>query len=73
MASEEGAKRAMEKCGTLSPYITRQEIIKQIGRTDYENAIENGQLTPIKNKGRNARVSVLRGEFDRYVMSRYLK
>ena len=73
IASEEGAKRALEKCGTLSPYITRQEILKQVGRTDYENAIKNGQLTPIKNNGRNARISVLRSEFDRYVMNRYLK
>jgi hypothetical protein len=58
MASEEGAKRATDKCGNLTSYISRQDIIKQIGITEYESAIRHGELTLIKNNGRNARISI---------------
>lgn len=44
--------------------ITRKEIIADIGRYAYENAVKKGHLTPIKNGNRNAKVRVTLREYN---------
>lgn len=67
-AVEQGVNRALEKYGNISPLITRPEIIRQIGRSNYENAVRNGHFTPQKNTGKNAKVFIPRMQFDNYIM-----
>lgn len=47
--------------------ITRQELIDNIGRANYEAGIVNGNLTPIKGKGTNATVRFRYSEVDAYL------
>lgn len=54
---------AMEDCGLITPYLTRQEVIKQIGRHRYEKAIRSGIIYRHKAEGRNANVRIRRKEF----------
>ena len=61
--------RILERYGHISPLISRQEMISQIGRSRVDEAIRNGQLTPIKNQGKNAKVYCLRSDFEKYLLS----
>ena len=50
-----------------SRFITRQQIISEIGRIRYERAIEVKKLTPYKAEGRNCKVRIERNEYERYL------
>jgi hypothetical protein len=54
-------------------FITRQEIISEIGRIRYERAIEVKKLTPYKSGGRNCKVRIDRNEYERYLTSLMIK
>lgn len=47
--------------------ITRQELIDEIGRNNYEFGVINGRLTPIKGKGVNATVRFRYSEVEAYL------
>ena len=57
--------------GKETKFITRQEIIKEIGITAYSAGVEKGYLTPIKNGARNSKVRIDRKEYKAYL--EYLK
>jgi len=67
-AVEIGVNRVLEKRGIVSPFLTRKEIIKMVGRNNYDNAVRNGQLIPQKNKGKNSKIFVPRSQFDDYIL-----
>jgi hypothetical protein len=48
-------------------FITRQEIISEIGRIRYERAIESKKLSPYKFGGRNCKVRIDRNQYEGYL------
>jgi hypothetical protein len=56
-------KEALEEAGLISPFISRKEVIEQIGRHRYEKAIKAGHIKRNKLSGKNAQVRLLRAEF----------
>lgn len=52
-----------------SKFVTRQEIISDIGRAEYDEAIRKGKLTKLKGKGRTGRVKINRKEYESYINS----
>jgi len=48
-------------------FISRPEIIKQIGYTKYLKAVKSGYLTPIKGKARNSKVLFDQKEYQGYL------
>lgn len=53
----------MEEAGLITPHLTRQQVVEQIGRHRYERAIKAGLLDRNKAKGKSAKVRVNRREF----------
>jgi len=56
-------KEVLEEAGLITPFISRQEIIDQIGRHRYEKAVKGGHIKRQKLEGTNAQVRILRTEF----------
>jgi hypothetical protein len=54
---------------SASRFITRQQIISEIGRIRFERAVEVKKLTPYKAEGRNCKVRIDRNEYERYLKS----
>lgn len=52
-----------------SRLVSRQEIVSEIGRAEYDKAIQKGHLTKIKGKGRTGRVKINRKEYESYLNS----
>ncbi len=53
--------------GGKGKYVPRTEIIKEIGRRDYEKGVKKGFLNPVKNsEGRNSKARVERKEYEYY-------
>jgi len=48
-------------------FISRQEIIEAHSETWYNNAVNCGGITPIKQGGRNSKVTVERQEYESYL------
>lgn len=59
----------LEENGLIKPYITRAQIIEQIGRNRYERAVKSGLITRQKRSGRNSAVRVSRKEFTAAITS----
>jgi hypothetical protein len=53
----------LEQAGLITPYMSRKEVIKQIGRVRYERAVKAGLLSRVKATGKNSTVRILRSEF----------
>lgn len=51
-----GANHALERSGAISPFIPRSEIVKLIGRSKYDVAVQNGELSIIKGEGVNGKI-----------------
>jgi len=60
------AERIQKLKGKL---VTRQEIVSEIGRAEYDKAIRKGKLTKIKGKGKTGRVKVSRKEYESFLNS----
>ena len=60
---KEAVIEALEDVGMITPYLTRKEIVAQIGRHRYDKAIKAGHLHRNKQPGQSAKVRVLRREF----------
>lgn len=56
-------REVLEETGLISPFITRPEILEQIGRHRYDKAIKAGHIHRQKLDGKNAGVRILRTEF----------
>jgi hypothetical protein len=56
-------REVLEEVGLIQPFITRQEIITQVGRHRYEKAVKSGIINRNKLKGKNSQVRVSRKEF----------
>lgn len=56
-------REVLEEAGLINPFISRQEIISQIGRHRYEKAVKGGYIKRKKLSGVNAQVRILRTEF----------
>jgi len=54
---------------TESRYVTRQQIITDIGRRAYEKAVNFKKITPIKfaSNSANSKVRVNRYEYEKYL------
>jgi len=61
-------KEALAEVGLITPFITRQEIIQQIGRHRYEKAVKSGLISRQKAEGQNSTVRVKRAEFTEFLM-----
>ncbi len=48
-------------------FVTRGEIVSEIGRAEYDRAIRKGRLTKIKGQGRTGRVKVSRKEYEQFL------
>jgi len=54
-----------------SEFISRREIINDIGELEYYRAVDNKELTPIKfGDARNCKVRVLTAEYNRYILNK---
>ena len=53
----------LSEAGLISPYISRSEIIRQVGRARYDRAVKAGFIRRNKAKGKNSKVSISRSEF----------
>jgi len=49
------------------PLISRQEIIRQIGRTKLDKLVNKGLLIPIRGNGRNGKMTFLRSEYKKAI------
>lgn len=58
--------------GKKQRFITRPEIMEEIGRSGYDNFLnylrKSGAM-PIKNRGRNSKVRVLRTQYEDFLQS----
>ncbi len=52
-----------------SRLVSRQEIVSEIGRAEYDKAVQKGRLTKIKGKGRTGRVKINRKEYESFINS----
>ncbi len=48
-------------------FITRQQIISEIGRSSFQRAVECKKLIPYKADGRNCKVRIDRREYEEYL------
>lgn len=48
-------------------FVTRQQIIQEIGRKGYEEGIRTGRLTPLAVSGRNSKIRINRREYEAYL------
>jgi hypothetical protein len=48
-------------------FISRSEIIKEIGRTYYEQGVQSGMLKEIKGRARNSRTLIERIEYENFI------
>ena len=63
-----GANHALERSGVISPFISRSEIVKMIGRGKYDTAVKNGELSILKGEGVNGTILCPRVDFERYLL-----
>lgn len=61
---------ALKKLTKKGKYISRAEIIEEHGRKLYEDGVKSRKLTPIKGKGRTARVKIERDQLEAFINSR---
>jgi len=53
---------------TTNRFITRNEIVSEIGRWAYDNAVKYGKLTPVKFGERsNCKVRVDKCEYEKFI------
>jgi len=64
-----GANHALEKSGAISPFIARSDIVKQIGRSKYDKAVRDGDLTIIKGVGANSKILCKRADYERLLLN----
>ena len=60
---KQAVREVMEEAGMITPFITRAEVVKQIGRHRYEKAVRSGLLDRNKAQGKSAQVRINRTEF----------
>ena len=48
-------------------FVTRGEIVSEIGRAEYDRAVRKGHLTKIKGQGRTGRIKISRKEYEQYI------
>ena len=63
-----GADRALERSGVISEFISRTEIIKLIGRSKYDKAVQDGELPVLKGGGKNGKILCSRSDFQQYLL-----
>lgn len=63
-----GANHALERSGAISPFISRSEIVKMIGRGKYDTAVKDGELSILKGEGVNGTILCPRADFERYLL-----
>lgn len=56
-------RETLAECGLITPYMTRQEAITQVGRIRYDRAVRSGIISRRKSRGRNAKVEIDRADF----------
>lgn len=72
MMAEYAARRAAEEKDPKKKFITRTEIIEEIGRAKFDWLVENGKLNVIKQGGRTATVKALRTHYNEIKIKNYL-
>ncbi|MGC9341255.1 MAG: hypothetical protein ACP5E3_00995 [Bacteroidales bacterium] len=63
---ERAVKRALEETGAIPKYISRSEMVKRVGRGNYERGVELRFLSIIKKGGKTSKIFCLRKEFEDY-------
>lgn len=48
-------------------FISRQQIIKEIGENNYNYGVENGYLTEVKGPSRNSKIIIERIEYEHFI------
>lgn len=72
-AVTETVKQTLERLGIVSPYVSRQEALRLMGRARYDRGVELGLLNPVKKGGRTSTVEILRSEVEDYLRTSVLK
>jgi len=66
-----GLHRKIDIIMRAERFISRSQVIREIGETELANAIALGIIKPLKGRSRNSRILIERSEYERYI--EYLK
>lgn len=59
----------LEKIHASGPrFVSRTQIIEEMGRLRYEDGVKKGFLKPLKSEGRNSKVLIERVEYENYIL-----
>jgi hypothetical protein len=60
--------RKLERIASTGPrFITRSQIIQEIGETNYNYGVSHGWLSEIKGPARNSRILIERSEYENFI------
>lgn len=62
-AIKEAVREVLEEAGLVTPHITRQEIVDQVGRYRFDRAVREGWIHRQKGAGRNCQIRTSRADY----------
>lgn len=67
-----GITRKIEVIQSSGPrFLTRAQVVREIGETELRHAISIGIITPAKGRSKNSRILIERSEYEAYIQ--YMK